>query len=188
MTKLIILIVVFSYFLIKHETSVFPTHLKDTAIAKLKEGDSLFLYQCQIFPIKEQQVTTNSGQQITLKSKKKFISFTEKIKIYFNNNVYQLKHYTSSLSDYPNKKYAYLKLVEKSYWEFKLDKDTILPFSDVLLIAAYEKKCLPVTEYDFKVVENNSPQMIINGKKIAEQYRLKDRLILSEVLSVLKNK
>ena len=188
MIKLIVLIAFFSCFFIRQETPVFPNHLKNTAIAKLKDGDSLLLYQCQVFPIKEQQVITSSEKKITLQQKKQFVSFTEKIKISFSNSTYQLKYYTSSLSDYPNKKFAYLKLTEKSYWAFKLDKDTILPFADVLLVAAYEKKCLPITEYDFKVVANNSPQMIINGKKISEQYRLKERLILSEVMSVLKSK
>lgn len=176
----------FLYLFAKEKEYVFPEHLRDTAIAKLKEGDSLLLYQCRVLPVKEQEVTTNDGIKVKLKSKNQHISFTEKIKISFTNNTYYLKHYTSPLTDYPNKKFAYLKIVEKPYWEFKLDKDTILPFSDALLIAAYQKKCLALTEYDFKVVDNNSPQLIINGKKVSEQFRLKNQLFLSEELSVLK--
>ena len=164
----------------------FPAHLKSTAIAKLKEGDSLILYQCNVVPLKEQELVLASGQKMKMKAKDQFVSLTEKIKIQLVNSAYVFKHYSSPATYYPNKKFAYLKMVEKPYWEFKLDKDTIMPFSDALLIAAYEKKCLAINEYDFKVNESNSPQLIVNGKKISEQYRLKEQLILSNVLSVMK--
>jgi hypothetical protein len=164
----------------------FPEHLKSTAIAKLKEGDSLILYQCNVVPLKEQELVLASGQKMKMKAKDQFVSLTEKIKIQLVNSAYVFKHYSSPTTYYPNKKFAYLKMVEKPYWEFKLDKDTIMPFSDALLIAAYEKKCLAINEYDFKVNESNSPQLIVNGKKISEQYRLKEQLILSNVLSVMK--
>lgn len=182
----ILLISIIASFLFVKNTNEFPEHLKGTAIAKLKEGDSLVLYQCNVVPLKEQELILESGQKINKKGKTQFVSLTEKIKVQLINGAYAFKHYSSPTTYYPNKKFAYLKMVEKPYWEFKLDKDTFMPFSDVLLIAAYEKKCAAITEYDFKVVESNSPQLIINGKKISEQYRLKEKLILSNVLSVMK--
>lgn len=182
----ILLISIIASFLFVNNTNGFPEHLKNTAIAKLKEGDSLVLYQCNVVPLKEQELVLASGQKVNMKSKEQFVSLTEKIKIQLINGTYCFKHYSSPTTYYPNKKFAYLKMVEKPYWEFKLDKDTVMPFSDVLLVAAYEKKCASITEYDFKVVESNSPQLIVNGRKISEQYRLKEKLILSNVLSVMK--
>lgn len=182
----IALVSIITGFLLMKAPADFPEHLKNTSIAKLKEGDSLILYQCNVVPLKEQELVLESGQKVKMKAKNQFVSLTEKIKIQLVNRTYVFKHYSSPTTYYPNKKFAYLKMVEKPYWEFKLDKDTVMPFSDALLIAAYEKKCLSVTEYDFKVVESNSPQLIVNGRKISEQYRLKDKLILSNVLSVMK--
>lgn len=173
-------------FLFVGVSNEFPEHLKSTSISKLKEGDSLVLYQCNVVPLKEQELVLASGQKIKMKAKNQFVSLTEKIKIQLVNSTYVFKHYSSPTTYYPNKKFAYLKMVEKPYWEFKLDKDTIMPFSDALLIAAYEKKCLSINEYDFKVVESNSPQLIVNGRKVSEQYRLKEKIILSNVLSVMK--
>jgi hypothetical protein len=182
----IVFISLFVSLLFVGNSAEFPEHLKNTAIAKLKEGDSLVLYQCNVVPLQEQELVLATGQKVKMKSKEQFVSLTEKIKIQLVNGTYFFKHYSSPTTYYPNKKFAYLKMVEKPYWEFKLDKDTTLPFSDVLLIAAYEKKCRAINEYDFKVVESNSPQLIVNGRKIAEQYRLKEKLILSNVLSVMK--
>lgn len=167
--------------------SLFPEHLKNTHIAKLKETDSLVYFQCHVEPIKEQKVTTESGQVIELKGKKQFITITEKFKLFKTGETYRLQHYTSPTTYYPNKKYAYLKLTEKAYWEFKLSLDTILPKDDVLRLAAYETKLRAITEYDFKVMENNGPQLIINGKKISEQFRLTENILLSTSLSVCKN-
>ncbi len=65
--------------------------------------------------------------------------------------------------------------------------DTILPKEDVLRLAAYETKLRSITEYDFRVVNNNGPQLIINGKKISEQFRLTENILLSNSLSVFKN-
>ncbi|HEY1040667.1 MAG TPA: hypothetical protein VGF30_14735, partial [Bacteroidia bacterium] len=151
------------------ESSFFPEHLKNTTIAKLKEVDSLVYYQCHAEAIKEQKVTTEDGKVIELKGKKQFITITEKFKLSKKGETYRLEHYNSPTTYYPNKKYTYLKLTEKAYWGFSKDMDTILPKEDVLKLAAYETKLRSITEYDFKVIDNNGPQLIINGKKISEQ-------------------
>jgi hypothetical protein len=167
--------------------SIFPEHLQNTYIAKLKDVDSLIYFQCHVEKLKAQQVTTEDGKVVELKGKKQFISLTEKFKLYKKGDVYKLQHYSSPTTYYPNKKYAYLKLTEKPYWEFSLDLDTILPKDDVLRLAAYETKLRQINEYDFKVMENNGPQLIINGKKVSEQFRLTENILISSSLSVFKN-
>jgi hypothetical protein len=168
-------------------TAQFPEHLKNTQIAKLKEVDSLAYYQCHTELVKAQDLYTEDGKKIEMKSKKQFVTITEKFKLYKNGNVYRLKYFDSPTTWFPNKKYAYLKLTEKPYWEFKLQLDTILPEEDVLRLAAYETKLRSITEYDFKVLEDNSPQLIINGKKISEQFCVTEKILLSSSLSVFKN-
>ena len=169
------------------ESSFFPEHLKNTNIARLKEIDSLVYYQCHAESVKEQKVTTEDGKVIELKGKKQFITITEKYKLSKKGETYRLEHFNSPTTYYPNKKYTYLKLTEKSYWGFSKDMDTILPKEDVLRLAAYETKLRSITEYDFKVIDNNGPQLIINGKKISEQFRLTENILLSNSLSVFKN-
>lgn len=167
--------------------SFFPEHLQNTNIAKLKEVDSLVYFQCHSEVVKEQKVTTTDGKVIELKGKNQFITITEKFKLFKNGEIYRLLHYNSPTTYYPNKKYAYLKLTEKDYWGFSLDMDTILPKEDVLRLAAYETKLRSITEYDFKVMNTNGPQLIINGKKISEQFRLTENILLSNSLSVFNN-
>jgi hypothetical protein len=165
----------------------FPEHLKNTQIAKLKEIDSLVYYQCHTEAIKAQDLYTEDGKKIEMKAKKQFVTITEKFKLYKNGNVYRLQYFDSPTTWYPNKKYAYLKLTEKPYWEFKLQLDTVLPEDDVLRLAAYETKLRSITEYDFKVLDDNGPQLIINGKKISEQFRVKENILLSASLSIFRN-
>lgn len=169
------------------EKPVFPEHLQNTVIAKLKENDSLTYYQCYAESVKAQSIITEGGQKIELDSKKQHITITSKYKLYKNGNTYRFLYYSSPTTYYPNKKFAYLKLTEKPYWEFSLQLDTILPADDVLRLAAYETKLRAITEYDFKVLDDNGPQLIINGKKISEQFIVKENLLLTGTLSVLKN-
>ncbi|MCD6066052.1 MAG: hypothetical protein K0S33_878 [Bacteroidetes bacterium] len=167
--------------------TLFPEHLKNTQIAKLKETDSLVYYQCRTESVKAQDLYTEDGKKIEMKAKKQFVTITEKFKLYKTGTVYRLQYFDSPTTWYPNKKYAYLKLTEKPYWEFKLKLDTILPEEDVLRLAAYETKLRSITEYDFRVLEDNSPQLIINGKKISEQFCVTEKIVLSSALSVFKN-
>ena len=55
-------------FLFVGVSNEFPEHLKSTSIAKLKEGDSLILYQCNVVPLKEQELVLASGQKIKMKN------------------------------------------------------------------------------------------------------------------------
>lgn len=147
------------------EKGVFPKHLQHTRIAQLKERDSLIYYQCYVSEA-EQETTISNGTKI--KSKKK-ITVTEKMVVVYDNGAYRLKHYVSSFTDYPNKKFAYLTLKESNTWEFELRKDTLLSSTAVLLIAAFETKTHPITHYELKINKSNVNEVIIVTKKDEEQ-------------------
>jgi hypothetical protein len=186
MRFLLSLIVLFGLgFIPADNNPFFPDHLSHTEIAKLREIDSLIYYQCRAIKVEKQSLTSADGQQIELGAKDEYITLTEKFTLYKNKDEYRMKYYTSSETVYPNKKYAYLKLVEKKYWNFELKKDVLLTKQDVLLLAAYETKLREVTEYDFTVKKNNSPQLIINGKKISAQYVVGGSYLLKNTLKPL---
>ena len=172
---------------IKNEKNpYFPDHFQKTYIAKLKPIDSLCYYQCYCLKISKQKYEAENGTIIDVNASPQPITITEKFMLYKNNDTYRMQHYVSSATYYPNKKFAFLKLVEKDYWNFVLKHDTVLPKQDVLLLAAYETKLQSLTAYDFTVVDNNSPQCILNGKKVSEQYRVSGDHLLNKTLSVFK--
>lgn len=180
-----ILLLIFG-FTVSDKNSYFPEHLQSTYIAKLKEVDSLCYYQCRPVKIQQQQITDTSGKVLNLDAGEDYITITEKFMLMKNRDEYRLRYYASSETYYPNKKYAYLKLVEKKYWNFQLRKSVVLEKQDVLLLAAYETKLREVTEYDFTVTKINGPQMILNGKKISAQYVVGGGYLLQNTLSALK--
>lgn len=165
------------------QSIVFPEHLKKTNIASLKSNDSIIYYQCHVEEA-TQQLVTASGEKISGKAQK--YTITEKYSIVNKNNQYHLKYYSSSLVDYPNKKWAYLKLVEKPYWNFKLEKDSVLNEHDVMIIAALENKTHETTEYDFKINHQNTNQIIIMGGKVMSQLVVEGGYLLKKNLEVLK--
>ncbi|MFL5752476.1 MAG: hypothetical protein ACJ76F_03645 [Bacteroidia bacterium] len=183
---LILLLFFFFGFTVVDKNVYFPEHLKSTSIARLKDVDSLSYYQCQAVKVQKQQITEANGTVVDLGAKEEYITVTEKFQVIKNKEEYRLKYYTSSETYYPNKKYAYLKLVEKKYWNFQLKKDVLLEKQDVLLLAAYETKLREVTEYDFTVTKINSPQMILNGKKVSTQFMVGGGYLLKNTLSALK--
>lgn len=162
---------------------LFPQHLSDTYIAKLKTNDSLIYYQCHVAEA-AQELTTSTGEKI--KSKPQKFTITEKYTIIKSNRGYRLKYSRSSICDYPNKKFAYLKLKEKKYWEFTPVKDTLINEHDVLIFAAFEKKSHDTTEYDFKVTKYSSNQLIIIGRKIMRQLIVDGDYLLNKNLTALK--
>ncbi len=164
----------------------FPDHLQNTYIAKLKPVDSLCYYQCYCLKVSKQKYEGENGTIIDVNASPQPITVTEKFVLYKNNDQYRMRHFVSSATYYPNKKFAYLKMVEKAYWNFVLKNDTVLPKLDVLLLAAYETKLQALTAYDFTVVDNNSPQCILNGKKVSEQFRVSGDHLLNKNLSVFK--
>lgn len=161
----------------------FPKHLQNTCIAKLKAGDSLTYYQCYVTEA-VQELTAPDGSKITGKPQR--YTVTEKFKVYNLTGSYKMKYYTSSLTDYPNKKFAYLKLKEKDYWAFKLVKDTLIGEHDVVMFGAMEDKTHDTTEYDFKVTSATPNELIIMGRKVMKQLVVTGNYILRKNLDVLK--
>jgi hypothetical protein len=161
----------------------FPDHLRHTSIAAIKGYDSLIYYQCHVEEA-TQMLVTKSGEQISGKPQK--YTITEKFVVTYNNGQYRLKYFTSSLSDYPNKKFAYLKLVEKPYWNFKQVKDTVLSEHDVLMFAAIEHKSHDSIEYDFTINKLNTNEIIIMGAKVMSQLVVEGNHLLKKNLEILK--
>ena len=167
----------------ENKTVSFPEHLKKTSIAGLKENDSLIYFQCYVDEA-TQELTTAKGEKITGKPQK--YTITEKYVLFNSKGKVNLKYYTSDLTAYPNKKFAYLKLVEKKYWNFKLVKDTSLSEHDVLIFAAIENKAHDTNEYDFTVNKQNTNEIIINGKKVMKQLIVEGNYIIRRNLELLK--
>lgn len=160
----------------------FPDHLSTTSIVTLKSGDSLTYYQCHADNAAQQLVKAN-GEVITGKTQQ--ISITEKFVLKNENGKYHLKYFTSTYSNMPNRKFAYLKLVEKKYWDFKLVKDIYLNEHDVLMFAAIENKSHESTEYDFPVNKYNTNALIITNKKVMKHRVVEGNYLLKKNLEGL---
>lgn len=160
----------------------FPEHLLKTQIVNLRKGDSLTYYQCHA-DVAAQQIVKENGEIIT--GAKKSISITEKFVLVNENGKYRLKYYTSTYSNMPNRKFAYLKLVEKKYWDFKLVKDIYLSEHDVLMFAAIENKSHEAIEYDFPVNKYNTNALIITNKKVMKHVIVEGGYLLKKNLESL---
>lgn len=176
-------ILLFPLFLFSQESAfTVPEHLRGTCIAGLKNGDSLTYFQCHVTEASQQLVTTNGE---TIQGKIQKYTITEKFVIIRKNDKYKLRYFSSSLNEYPNKKFAYLKLKEKSYWNFKLEKESVLNEHDVLMFAAIENKSHDTNEYDFKINKYNTNELIINGRKVMKQLVVEGNYLLKKNLEVL---
>lgn len=160
----------------------FPEAYAKTAMAELKSGDSLLFYQCHVEEAIT-EITKANGEKIKGESKK--ISITEKLVVYNVNGTYQMKYFTSTLSNLPNRKFTYLKVKEKEYWNFKLEKNTMLNEHDVLVFCAIEYKSHATTEYDFVVDKYNTNALIIRNKKIMKHLVVDGNHLLSKNLNAL---
>ncbi len=183
MRFIILIFFCLNLFLGSSQSVVFPEHLKKTNMAILKTNDSLIYYQCHV-EVATQQLLTASGEKISGKAQK--YTITDKYIVVNKNNQYHLRYFSSSLVDYPNKKFAYLKLVEKPYWNFKLVKDTIINEHDVFVIAALENKSHETTEYDFKINHQNTNEIIIMGGKVMSQLIVEGDYTFKKNLEMLK--
>lgn len=186
MMKLVSIVILFSLSAFsKAQESVgfkFPEHLLKTTVVSLKAGDSLTYYQCHVDNAAQQLVKEN-GEVIS--GEKKQISITEKFILINENGKYRLKYFTSTYSNMPNRKFAYLKLVEKKYWDFKLVKDTYLNEHDVLMFAAIENKSHEAIEYDFPINKYNTNALIITNKKVMKHVIVEGNYLLKKNLEVL---
>jgi hypothetical protein len=178
-----ILFIFYTAFLHGQENSItFPSHLLKTQIVNLKNGDSLIYYQCHVDNAAQQLVKEN-GEVITGKIQQ--ISITEKFVLKNENGKYHLKYFTSTYSNMPNRKFAYLKMVEKKYWDFKLAKDIYLNEHDVLMFAAIENKSHETTEYDFPINKYNTNGLIITNKKVMKHVVVEGNYLLKKNLEGL---
>ena len=184
MKKLIYILFIFGSALNAQESVAvkFPEHLLKTCVVNLKANDSLIYYQCHVDQA-SQQIVKENGEVIT--GGKKAISITEKFVIINENGKYRLKYYTSTYSNMPNRKFAYLKLVEKKYWDFKLVKDVYLSEHDVLMFAAIENKSHEAIEYDFPINKYNTNALIITNKKIMKHVIVEGGYLLKKNLEAL---
>jgi hypothetical protein len=166
----------------QESTVKFPEHLLRTQIVNLKNADSLTYYQCHV-DVAAQQFVKENGEVIT--GSKKQVSITEKFIILNENGKYRLKYFTSAYSNMPNRKFAYLKLVEKKYWDFKLVKDIYLSEHDVLMFAAIENKSHEAIEYDFPINKYNTNALIITNKKVMRHVIVEGDYLLKKNLEGL---
>jgi len=162
---------------------VFPEHFSKTIIAGLKNNDSLFFYQCHAEEAST-ELTTSTGEKI--KGNIKRISITDKFIIINQNGKYKLRYYSSTFSDFPNRKFTYLKVKEKDYWNFKIEKEALLNEHDVLMFAAIEKKAHDTNEFDLVVDKYNSNALIIRNKKTMKHLIIEGNYLLKKNLEVLK--
>ena len=160
----------------------FPSQLQGSQISKIKPGDSLVYYQCCIQGFSGK----GSGDSTKKNSKANLKTTTDKLVVIRNRDTYSFRYYQSPQNYYPNKKFAYLKLVEKEHWGFQKIKEGTLGMKDVFLLAALETKLQEVTEYDLKVTEKNSPQIILLGRKIANQYKVSGNYLMVNFLDALQ--
>ena len=160
----------------------FPIHLAKSKIAKLSSGDSIYYYQCSFID----SISEKTLKKTSFAFPKTGFTLTEKLIVKRKEGNYFLRYYVSTEFFNPNKKFAYLKLTEKPHWNFTLLFDTLLTNKDVLLLAAYESKLQEVTEYDLTVKKRNSPQIILVGNRISNQYRVSGNYLLRKTLSVFE--
>ena len=164
------------------QSVVFAKHLKKTQNANLQSGDSLTYYQCHVDSA-SQEITTSKGQKI--KTKKKKITLTEKFVIHKSDSVYTCKYFTSSITNYPNKKFPYLTLKEVSNWEFEVQKIKILSAEETLLIAALETKTHSIIHYELNINKTCPNELILIGKNSCEQFIIEGNYLLSKSLNCL---
>ncbi len=158
----------------------FPAHLQKTQIAALKSGDSLVYYQCHVDEA-SQEIITSTGQKIT--AKKKRLTITEKFVIHKLDSVYNCKYFTSSVTNYPNKKFPYLTLTEVQNWDFELKKNKGLTSQEVLVVAALETKTHSIVHYELNINKTCPNEIIICSKKDKEQFMVEGNYLLSKLLS-----
>ena len=148
-------------------------------LKKLKEGDSLIYYQCHVEAL-TQQLTTASGQ--TLSGVSNNLSITEKLVVRKIGGKYSVSHFSSPLTVYPNRKFSGLKVKEKPYWEFKLEKNFPLSVNGARALAAIEKIGKEANEYDFVISRYNKNQVIIKSNAAFKQLGIDGNYVLSKLL------
>jgi hypothetical protein len=149
-------------------------------LSKLKTHDSLTYYQCRVITASMQ---IQSGTS-TVNTKDQQITLTEKFVIIAGDHGYILKHYTSGLTPFPNRKFSGLKIREKNYWNFSFQKERMLSTEEVQFLSQLEITGKETTEYDFAITKYTTNQLIIKqGKQFEQKLPAKD-ISISEALKL----
>ncbi len=169
-------------------TSILYSQSLDSLIAKsgsylnvLSSGDSLVYYQCHVEEASV-NLSTASGQIISGKPQK--YSITEKFVVFKNAARYQIRYYTSSYTDLPNRRFSGLKIREREYWNFKFQKEKALTETEVRALLALERKGREAVEYDFIISRNNRNQIIIKHHKDFKQLVIEGTYVISKLFSL----
>lgn len=148
---------------------------------KLKENDSLLIYQCHV-ETANQEIITQSGQQLTVKNHE--VTITEKYVIYKTQSGYRLSYFESSYTAFPNKKFAGLKFKEKSIWGFKKKAEIIMNATAIKVFVALEKKGNEAIVYDYYITRYNKNQIIIRTTNDYRQLLIEGDYVISKLIQL----
>jgi hypothetical protein len=177
--KLILVLVCVYFEQFNAQTFIFPDAIKKTMIANLSNNDSIVIYQCHVEEV-EQTLNTQAGQSLQTAAQK--YSITEKFVVKKISDTYMVKQFVSSLILLPNRRFSGLKIREKKYWNFKLQKDTVLTEKGLKILGAIELKGKEPTEYDFAITKYNTNQIIIKKRKDFKQLVIDGTYVLSQLI------
>jgi hypothetical protein len=155
--------------LIKNSTSI---------LKRLNSGDSITYYQCHVEEA-VQQLSTISGQ--TLIGKPQKYSITEKYVLRKSAEGYLVNYYSSSFTNFPNRRFSGLKIREKPYWEFKKEKVFTLTNKHLSMLIALENKGREAMEYDYAITKYTTNQLIIKHHKDFKQLVIEGNYVLSKL-------
>ncbi|MCC6369798.1 MAG: hypothetical protein IT236_02210 [Bacteroidia bacterium] len=151
----------------------------ESILKSLQVGDSVIYYQCHVEEAGV-QISTASGQTLSGSSHK--CSITEKLVVIKTQSGYFARRYFSSFTDLPNRKFTGLKLREKAYWNFKLEREFSLTAMHLRVLVGLERKGREAIEYDFVISKNNPNQLIIRHHKNFKQLVIDGDYVLSKLM------
>jgi hypothetical protein len=150
----------------------------NSSLKNLKIGDSITYYQCHVEEA-TQQLSTVSGQTLTGKPQK--YSITEKYVVRKTVESYSVNYYSSSFTNFPNRRFSGLKIREKPYWEFKKEKTFALSKKHISMLIALESKGREAMEYDYAITKYTTNQLIIKHRKDFKQLVIEGNYVLSKL-------
>jgi hypothetical protein len=151
----------------------------ESSLKELQVGDSILYYQCHVEDV-GMQLQTAAGQTLTSNPQK--CSITEKMVVVKTSSNYLVRYYNSSLTILPNRKFSGLKIREKSYWNFRLNKEFVLNENQLKILIAIERKGREAIEFDYIVSKYTTNQVIVKQKKNFKQLVIEGDYVLSRLL------
>jgi len=158
-----------------------PNSIQNNFLDQLAVGDSMVYYQCHVESA-QQELRTASGQ--TLQTHAKAISITEKFVLMRQENSFTLRHYVSSFTTCPNRRFSGLKFGEKKYWEFAFRSSMELNEKALKGLRRIEDSGKAANEYDLAITVQNTNQVIILLGKKEKQIGIKEGLLLSKLIEL----